>query len=71
MYSFKLTVSDGNYTVERTVVVAVKAPETTAATYYYHNDHLGTPQVITDTNANVVWQVNYTPFGEADIVVRL
>jgi len=69
-FSFKLTVTDGNYTVERTVVVAVKAPETIAGTYYYHNDHLGTPQVMTDTNATVVWQANYMPFGKADIVVE-
>lgn len=70
VYSFKLTVTDGNYNVERTVVVAVKASNTTAGTYYYHNDHLGTPQVMTDTSAAVVWQANYTPFGEADVVVE-
>ncbi|NQY37122.1 MAG: RHS domain-containing protein [Alteromonadaceae bacterium] len=41
-----------------------------AGTYYYHNDHLGTPQVMTDSNATVVWRANYDPFGKADIVVE-
>jgi RHS repeat-associated protein len=43
---------------------------TAAEIYYYHNDHLGTPQVMTDANADIVWQANYTPFGKADIVVE-
>ena len=33
--------------------------------YYYHNDHLGTPMVMTDENATVVWEGEYLPFGEA------
>lgn len=32
--------------------------------YYIHNDHLGTPQVVTDQNQNVVWEGGYGPFGE-------
>ncbi len=35
-----------------------------AATYFYHNDHLGTPQVLTDQNQQVVWQGSQEPFGE-------
>ena len=31
---------------------------------YSNNDHLGTPQVFTDQNQNVVSQANYRPFGE-------
>jgi RHS repeat-associated protein len=37
--------------------------------YYYHNDHLGTPQVLTDGNGNIVWKAAYTPFGDAAISI--
>jgi RHS repeat-associated protein len=33
--------------------------------YYYHNDHLGTPQVLTDDTGTIAWKAVYTPFGEA------
>jgi RHS repeat-associated protein len=32
--------------------------------YYFHNDHLGTPQRMTDATANLKWDVDYKPFGE-------
>jgi len=35
--------------------------------YYYINDHLRTPQVITDEDGEVVWKADYRPFGEAAI----
>ena len=35
--------------------------------YYYINDHLGTPQMLTDQNAIVVWQADYDPFGKATV----
>jgi RHS repeat-associated protein len=37
--------------------------------YYYHNDHLGTPQKLTDSTGTVVWSADYKPFGEATITV--
>ena len=40
-----------------------------ANVYYYHNDHLGTPQKMTDGSGAVVWSADYKPFGEATITV--
>ncbi len=31
--------------------------------YYFHIDHLGTPQGMTDETGAVVWSVDFTPFG--------
>ena len=39
------------------------------AVYYYHNDHLGTPQVLTDFTGNVAWKASYAPFGKTQISV--
>jgi len=35
------------------------------AVYYFHNDHLGTPQILTNDSQGVAWKAVYTPFGEA------
>ncbi len=40
-----------------------------ANTYYYHNDHLGTPQKVTDASGTIVWAADYKPFGGATITV--
>ena len=32
--------------------------------YYYFNDHLGTPQKMTDKNGSLVWYGEFLPFGE-------
>ena len=37
--------------------------------YFYHNDHLGTPQKITAVNGTIVWDAKYSSFGEATIEV--
>jgi RHS repeat-associated protein len=36
--------------------------------YYYHNDHLGTPQVLTDSTGNVAWKGAYALFGKVQIL---
>jgi len=38
--------------------------------YYFINDHLGTPQKLLNENADVVWNADYKPFGEADVNVN-
>jgi uncharacterized protein RhaS with RHS repeats len=38
--------------------------------YYYHNDHLGTPQILTDEAGKVVWEADYRPFGETEILIE-
>jgi RHS repeat-associated protein len=39
----------------------------TGELYYYGNDQLGTPQILTDSTNTVVWEAVYDPFGQADI----
>lgn len=34
-------------------------------TYYYHNDHLGTPQKLVSVTGQLVWEARYTAFGKA------
>ncbi len=33
--------------------------------YYFINDHLGTPLKIMDSQGQIVWSADYTPFGQA------
>ena len=35
--------------------------------YYYHVDHLGTPQAMSDSTGSLVWKANYEPFGKATV----
>jgi len=37
------------------------------AYYYYQNDHLGTPQLLTTASGTVVWSAQYTAFGKAEL----
>jgi len=37
--------------------------------YYFHNDHLGTPQVLTNGAGSIAWKAVYTPFGEAVVLI--
>ncbi len=38
--------------------------------YFYHNDHLGTPQKLVKQNGAVVWSASYTAFGQATVEVE-
>ncbi len=33
-------------------------------TYFTHNDHLGTPRILTNASQDKVWEIHTTPFGE-------
>ncbi|MCP4043056.1 MAG: hypothetical protein GY731_14060, partial [Gammaproteobacteria bacterium] len=39
--------------------------------YFYHNDHLDTPQQLTDLQGNIVWQAQYDSFGQVQISTEL
>jgi RHS repeat-associated protein len=40
-----------------------------SSVYFYHADHLNTPQKMTDSSGVVVWSADYKPFGEATITI--
>jgi uncharacterized protein RhaS with RHS repeats len=35
--------------------------------YFYHNDHLGTPQKLTTISGAIVWSATYDAFGKATV----
>ena len=37
-----------------------------SSVFFYHDDHLGTPQKMTDSTGAVVWSADYKPFGETN-----
>ena len=41
-----------------------------AQIYYYHVDHLGTPQAMSDAAGATVWKADYEPFGKATVKVN-
>ncbi len=52
------------------LLIALSASTPQAATYYFHTDHLDTPQVVTDKDQTVVWQGDYKPFGRAKVTTN-
>lgn len=50
--------------------VAMEIYGARAGTYYFLNDHLGTPHTLIDESAQVVWQAAYLPFGKAQIMTE-
>ena len=47
------------------MVFSVSVAQASEQVYYFHNDHLGTPQAITDATGRKVWEAEYDPFGKA------
>jgi len=35
--------------------------------HYFHADHLGTPQILSDQEGLIAWKATYKPFGEAEV----
>jgi len=46
-------------------LLAMIKPGETETVHYFHNDHLGTPQILTNDSQTIAWKAVYTPFGEA------
>ncbi len=42
----------------------------TPSVYYVHTNHIEAPLALSNANGVTVWQANYTPFGEAEIVIN-
>lgn len=49
------------------LALVVPDPLNEAQVYYYHTDHLGTPQKLTDAAGAIAWDAIYDPFGEANL----
>lgn len=50
--------------------IVLKEYQTNPGTYYFVNDHLGTPQQLITAAGAVVWQAAYLPYGQAQIKVQ-
>ncbi len=59
----------GSYMGLISQVIVGDIPTTEGQLFYYSSDHLGTAQMITDEQAQVVWQGDYSPFGKVDVIV--
>ena len=47
--------------------LALREYETNPGTYYYLNDHLGTPQQLAKPDGTPVWKAAYLPYGQAQV----
>jgi len=52
------------------LLAMITKPAETEVVSYFHNDHLGTPQILTNDSQNIVWKTAYTPFGGAAISIQ-
>jgi len=65
--SFVSTVGGGTGGTVTPPVPGGGATVSVEAVYWHHNDHLGTPQAMTDSTGKVVWTMSQTPFGIATV----
>jgi len=49
------------------IALSVIPATATEHVYYFHNDHLGTPQAMSDASGRKVWEAEYEPFGKATV----
>jgi RHS repeat-associated protein len=62
--------SDRDYRVEEDPLwTQILEPQPFDKLGFYHCDHLGTPQEITDEDGNIAWQAQYKAWGEAKEVI--
>jgi RHS repeat-associated protein len=50
--------------------LALREYESNPGTYYFVNDHLGTPQQLVTATGTVIWQAAYLAYGQAQIQVQ-
>ncbi|MEM7206916.1 MAG: RHS repeat-associated core domain-containing protein [Pseudomonadota bacterium] len=53
-----------NLAAATALILSATSTQAAETLYYFHNDHLGTPQVMTDDQGTKVWEAHYEPFGE-------
>ncbi len=62
---------DATYSgVQQTGGLVSASPATTADSYFYHPDHLGSSSLITDGSGHTVQHIQYVPFGEVFVEQR-
>ena len=64
------SLSDGTMTAEYLYIGGsrfARVDFSTSVLYYYSNNYLGTPLLLTDATGNVVWEAEYKPFGDATV----
>jgi len=62
------SLADGTMTVEYLYVDQSRmAMVSDGMLYFFHNNYLGTPVLMTDDTGTVVWEADYKPFGEANV----
>jgi len=58
----------GTYLIADAVkLVPTDDPQDLVDLRFFHNDHLGTPRVVTDGTGQIIWSATLLPFGEAAV----